>query len=84
MASLFKRMAFHGVKIVTKSEGEINEMHIGLGGRMSALFLKHLRQKTHRGLEGRVRAGKAAGGLSYGYRVVRALLPDGAISRGDR
>ena len=47
-------MGFHDVKIFTKAEGEINEMHIGLGGTMSALFLKNLAQKTHRGLEGRV------------------------------
>lgn len=46
---------------------------IGLKGTMSALFLKDLARKTHRGLEGRVRQGKAAGGLSYGYRLERAL-----------
>jgi hypothetical protein len=44
---------------------------------MSALFLKDLAQKTHRGLEGRVRAGHSGGGLSFGYRVVRGLRPDG-------
>jgi site-specific DNA recombinase len=33
----------------------ISELHIGLKGTMSALFLKDLAQKTHRGLEGRVR-----------------------------
>ena len=66
IAALHKRMGFHDVKIFTKAEGEINEMHIGLGGTMSALFLKNLAQKTHRGLEGRVRDGKSAGGISYG------------------
>ena len=72
------------MRIVTKSEGEINELHIGLGGTMSALFLRQLSQKTHRGLEGRVRAGKSAGGISYGYRLDRQLLPDGTLTTGDR
>ncbi|WP_229726022.1 recombinase family protein [Frigidibacter albus] len=84
IAGLHKRMTFLGVRIVTKSEGEINEMHIGLGGTMSALFLKNLAQKTHRGLEGRVRAGKSAGGISYGYKVVRTLRADGTVTTGER
>ena len=83
IAALHKRMSFLDVSLVTKAEGEINEMHIGLGGTMSALFLKNLAHKTHRGLEGRVRGGKSAGGRSYGYRPVRALQPDGTITTGD-
>ncbi|PTW34655.1 recombinase family protein [Rhodovulum kholense] len=42
IAGLHKRMRYLGVKIVTKAEGEISEMHIGLGGTMSALFLRNL------------------------------------------
>jgi site-specific DNA recombinase len=84
IAGLYKRLTYLGVRIVTKSEGEINELHIGLGGTMSALFLRQLSQKTHRGLEGRVRAGKSAGGISYGYRLDRQLLPDGTLTTGDR
>ena len=72
------------LQIITKGEGEISEFHIGLGGTMSALFLKQLAQKTHRGLEGRVKAGKSAGGLSYGYRLDRQPLPDGTFTTGDR
>ncbi|RAP39393.1 hypothetical protein BYZ73_20770 [Rhodovulum viride] len=84
IAGLHKRMRYLGVKIVTKAEGEISEMHIGLGGTMSALFLRNLAEKTHRGLEGRVRAGKSAGGISYGYRLDRQPLPDGSFTTGDR
>jgi site-specific DNA recombinase len=84
IAGLFKRMTYLGVKIVTKAEGEINELHIGLGGTMSALFLKQLAQKTHRGMEGRVKAGKSAGGISFGYHTDRRPLPDGTFSTGDR
>ena len=84
IAGLHKRLSYHGVQIHTKAEGSISEIHIGLGGTMSALFLRHLAEKTHRGLEGRVKAGKSAGGLSYGYRLDRQLLPDGSWTRGDR
>ncbi|MCE8438211.1 hypothetical protein [Rhodovulum sulfidophilum] len=58
IATLHKRMSFLYVSPMTKAGGEINEMHIGLGGTMSTLFLKNLAHKTHRGLEGRVRGGK--------------------------
>ena len=84
IAGLHKRMRFLGVEIFTKAEGAISEMHIGLGGTMSALFLRNLAEKTHRGLEGRVKAGKSAGGISYGYRLDRQPLPDGTYTTGDR
>ena len=51
---------------------------------MSALYLKDLAQKTRRGLEGRVRQGRSAGGLSYGYRILRTIGPDGAPTTGER
>jgi len=38
---------------------------------MNALFLKDLARKTRRGLEGRVRAGRSAGGKAYGYDIVK-------------
>ena len=78
-AALFKRLGFLGVRIVTVAEGEIGDLHVGLKGAMNALYLKDLAQKTRRGLEGRVRAGRSAGGLCYGYAVVRELGADGPI-----
>ncbi|MDP3379559.1 MAG: recombinase family protein, partial [Brevundimonas sp.] len=84
IAGLHKRMRFLGVEIFTKAEGPISEMHVGLGGTMSAIFLRHLAEKTHRGLEGRVKQGKSAGGISYGYRLDRQPLPDGTHTTGDR
>jgi len=77
VAHFYKQCQFARVRVVTLAEGEISELHVGLRGTMSALFLKDLAQKTHRGLEGRVRAGGSAGGLSYGYRICRGLRPDG-------
>ena len=58
-------------RIVTLAEGDITHLHIGFKGTMNALFLKDLADKTHRGLRGRIEAGKSGGGLCYGYRVVR-------------
>jgi DNA invertase Pin-like site-specific DNA recombinase len=82
-AGLFKRLTFAGVNIVTLAEGDITHLHIGFKGTMNALFLKDLAEKTHRGLRGRVEDGKSAGGLCYGYRVVKALNA-GTVTTGER
>jgi len=84
VAGIFKRLSFAGVKIVTLSEGEISPLHVGLKGTMNALFLKDLADKTRRGLQGRIEAGKSAGGLCYGYDVVKRYGDDGELIRGDR
>ncbi len=82
-AGLFKRLTFAGVNIVTLAEGDITHLHIGFKGTMNALFLKDLAEKTHRGLRGRIEDGKSAGGLCYGYRVVKAFS-GGTITTGER
>ena len=51
---------------------------------MGALYLKDLADKTRRGLEGRIRQGRGVGRVSYGYRMLRRLRPDGEIDRGLR
>lgn len=69
LAKLYELCQFHGVKIITLSEGNnIDEMFIAVKGMQSAFFLKDLSYKTKRGLRGRVRAGKNAGSCPYGYR----------------
>ena len=65
------------MQIVTLSEGEISELHVGLKGTMNALFLKDLAAKTHRGIRGRVEKGKSGGGLCYGYDVVKHTDAEG-------
>ena len=62
--TLQKHLRFAGIMIVTLSEGEINELHVGLKGNMNALFLKDLAAKTHRGLRGKVEQGRSGSGLS--------------------
>jgi site-specific DNA recombinase len=84
VAGVYKRLKFAGVTIVTLSEGEVNELHVGLKGTMNALFLKDLAMKTHRGIRGRVEAGKIGGGNAYGYRVVHQLDAKGEPIRGER
>jgi site-specific DNA recombinase len=84
IAGLFKQLSFAGVRLITLSEGEIGELHVGLKGTMNALFLKDLAQKTRRGLEGRVRQGKSGGGLCFGYDVVRKFDAAGEAVRGER
>ncbi|MDT8855235.1 recombinase family protein [Paracoccaceae bacterium Fryx2] len=84
IAQIYQTLQFSDVMIETVSEGAISEMHIGLKGTMNALFLKDLAVKTHRGLKGRALAGKSAGGLTYGYRAVRALDRNGDLIRGER
>ena len=84
VAGLFKRLRFAGARLFTIAEGEIGELHVGLKGTMNALFLKDLRLKVKRGLTGRVRQGRSAGGLAYGYRVIRELDGRGELIRGRR
>jgi len=84
ITNFHKVATFAGIRIVTLAEGEISELHVGLKGTMRALFLKDLADKTRRGLEVRIRAGRSAGTVPYGYRMVRQLRPDGEIDRGLR
>jgi site-specific DNA recombinase len=78
------QLSFAGVRLITLSEGEVGELHVGLKGTMNALFLKDLAQKTRRVLEGRVRQGKSGGGLCFGYDVVRKFDAAGEAVRGER
>ncbi len=81
IAGVFKRLTFAGVKLVTLSEGEITDLHVGLKGTMNALFLKDLADKTRRGLRGRVEAGFSGGGNSYGYDVIPGTEGDRGARR---
>ncbi len=84
IAGLFKRLRFAGVRIVTLSEGTVDELHVGLKGTMNALFLRDLAAKIRRGQVGRIAKGFSAGGLSYGYRVVKKFDERGEPIRGLR
>ncbi len=84
IAWLYKRLTHAGVAIVTLAEGAVDELHVGFKGTMNALYLKGLAAQIRRGQRGRIAEGRAAGGLSYGYRMVRRIGPDGELVRGLR
>jgi len=84
VAGLYKRLRFANVRLITLSEGEVDELHVGLKGTMNALFLRDLAAKIKRGQSGRIASGLSAGGLSYGYRVVKKLDDRGEPMRGLR
>lgn len=84
IATIFQALEFAQVRIETLSEGPISELHIGLKGTMSALFLKDLADKIRRGQRGSVARGFIPGGLCYGYDVVHELDAKGEPIRGKR
>lgn len=84
IASIYETLMFNDCQLVTLSEGEVSELHIGLKGTMAALFRKDLADKIRRGQSGRVNAGRIPGGLCYGYRKVIKLAPNGEPELGLR
>ena len=83
-ARIWELLQWHGVDIHTLVEGRINELHIGLTGTMSALFVKNLVQKTRRGLRARASEGHAVGRPPYGYAADAIQAPDGSLVKGRR
>ena len=81
---LYKVVEFHRARIVTLADPVVGDMQIGLKGLMGAMFLRDLAQKTHRGLEGRVRKGRGTGSVPYGYKTVRTVDEHGDFERGIR
>ena len=73
VATIYKRLLYHGVQMWSVTEGPINELHIGLKGTMNALFRKDLSDKVRRGLRAAVANGGIPGGRRYGYDVVPSL-----------
>jgi DNA invertase Pin-like site-specific DNA recombinase len=67
--------SFHGVDVVFVSQGidtsqESSRMMVAMQGMVDEQFLVGLRQKVHRGQEGRVLSGYNPGGKCYGYMNV--------------
>ncbi|MGK7864669.1 recombinase family protein [Falsiroseomonas sp. E2-1-a4] len=82
-AAFYKQAEFHDVVMFTVGEGKISPLHIGLKGTMGAIFLRDLADKTRRGQEGKVRAGRLVGRVPYGYdHVTRQMTAAGEVERG--
>ena len=84
IATIYKRLQFCGVEIITLSGGFVDLLNVGLLGTMNQLYRIENANKVRRGLIGRVREGKAAGNISYGYRVVQRRDANGEPVRGER
>jgi site-specific DNA recombinase len=84
-ANIRKRLKFAGVLIATPSDGIIVPLVDGIRAVIDSQQLEDLKHHTRRGMRGRVREGRSAGGRSYGYDVLPPE-PDGrgGFKRGGR
>ena len=72
-----RRLEHRGLRIVGVADGydsqaQGRKLMRGMRGLINEVYLDDLREKTHRGLAGKVSRGFHAGGISYGYRSVPA------------
>ncbi|MEA1086459.1 recombinase family protein, partial [Sphingomonas sp. CD22] len=82
VAFLGKKLMYHRVSLHTVSEGHVDEIKFAVAGLLGAIFLKHLIDKTVRGMEAAVLAGRFAGGKAYGFKRVIKLDARGELIRG--
>lgn len=82
VAFLGKKLIYHRVMLHTVSEGHVDEIKFAVAGLPGAIFLRHLIDKTVRGMEAAVLAGRFAGGRAYGFKRVIKLDTRGEIIRG--
>lgn len=58
VAFLGKKLMYYRVALHTVSEGHVDEIKFAVAGLLGAIFLKHLVDKTVRGMEAAVLAGR--------------------------
>lgn len=66
----------------TVSEGHVDEIKFAVARLLGTIFLKDLVDKTVRGMEAAVLAGRFAGGRAYGYERLVRLDARGEVIRG--
>lgn len=69
LATLYKRLTFLGKEIREVDCGKATPINTAVRGLVGAIYLADLADKTRRGLSGRVREGKSAGGLWLSRRT---------------
>ena len=79
MKQVIRRFKFRGIRIIGVSDGYDSDskgqkIQSTMRGLMNEIYLDDLREKTHRGLSGKVLNGYSAGGRTYGYK--RNPIPD--------
>jgi site-specific DNA recombinase len=70
LAGLHKRLTFLDIQIRAVFEGQVNTILVGLRGLIGQLYREDNAHKVRRGLSGRIREGRSAGGIAYGYATV--------------
>jgi hypothetical protein len=70
-----KKLRFDRVTLYTVSEREIDDIKLAVAAMLGTIFPSNLQQKTIRGMEAAVLAGRFAGGRAYGYRKVHKAGP---------
>lgn len=83
-AIIWRELQFFGVSLHTLNDGEVDEIKLGMRSTINNIYLRDLGRKTYRGQEGVALSGRCAGGLAYGYRIVRKLDEAGNPIRGLR
>jgi DNA invertase Pin-like site-specific DNA recombinase len=68
-SAIYKRLKFSEIKILD-SNGEVTDVHVGVGGIVNSQFLKNLATSVKRGRDARVREGLIPGKAAFGYRLV--------------
>lgn len=77
-------LAYVDVRIFTLHQGHATEMHTAFEGLKNAQFVKDLAITLRRAQRGTAAKGLAAGGISYGYDVVREFDAKGNVPSGRR
>lgn len=80
--SIYEDLTALGVRYETVNQGPVTPMHVGIGATISVMQIQEGAKKTWRGLEGVVKAGRSAGGLTYGYAKTRLYDAAGEPVRG--
>ncbi len=68
-AAICKRLKFNDIMLID-SNGEVTDVHAGVGGIVNSMFLKNLAVSVKRGRDGRVLEGLIPGKCAYGYSKV--------------
>lgn len=71
-----------GARLFTLADGHVDEITGTIKGLMDSRFLKDLADRIRRGQRGQHGRGFNAGGLAYGYNVVKKIGDDGELVRG--
>jgi DNA invertase Pin-like site-specific DNA recombinase len=67
--AIYERLKYKEIGIID-SNGDVTEVHVGVGGIVNSQFLKNLAQSVTRGRNARVREGLIPGRVAYGYQKV--------------